>query len=461
MLSKISRQYFFVLLILASALGMLKIWSQPVSAQEDANGQYITILSGKLSGETRVIETPVEVTVFRLFFTVRAGSHVNMELISPSGRPIALNEPNISVTDEGGKRTVSIWDPRPGMWKARLTGSGDFNFSASVQSELYICCAQFFTRNVINQLDKFQPVRSSRHQAQVYASGYNIDVIEFQLVSEQGELIAPLKIRQSDYSNPYNFSLLMETPDRPFRLLARGRDMNGKQFQRVFYWLIRPLAAEAANTQPDAPGNVAFPQPPPDWERTAVTGEYKIVRSQITDWSDEPLLSEKGNPIGIRLKYSVRFPVDGQYSPFPQAFPERITSSFTGALSLRILRSSVTPLPEGLQNGQQLFSGGRQTFKGGVTYNFTIEMVPSYANYIEQKKSFCLATKSYLQANPQGQPGLRERFEREVMSDTKVRYRISFSGTDLESRTPVLTENSYMPGAWHQSFIKDGVTECP
>lgn len=90
MLSKISRQYFFVLLILASALGMLKIWSQPVSAQEDANGQYITILSGKLSGETRVIETPVEVTVFRLFFTVRAGSHVNMELISPSGRPIAL-----------------------------------------------------------------------------------------------------------------------------------------------------------------------------------------------------------------------------------------------------------------------------------------------------------------------------------------------------------------------------------
>jgi hypothetical protein len=455
--------------ILKSALAALLILFSvvtavsPASAQEDVNAQYITLLSGKLSDEARDIEVPVEVTVFRLFVNLRASGNVKMEILSPSSRPLALNEPNISVTDADGKRTISIWDPRPGLWKARLTGTGDFTLSATAQSELYICCAQFFARNLIHQLDKFQPVRGSRHQAQVYASGYNIDVIEFQLISEQGELIAPLKIRQSDFSNPYNFTLMMETPDRPFRLLARGRDMNGKLFQRVFYWLIRPVAAEAATAQPDVPGNVIAPQPPQDWEKNAVVGEYKIVRSQITDWADEPLLSEKGNPIGLRLKYSIRFPVDGQYSPFPQAFPERITSTYTGALSLRILRSSVTPLPEGMQPGQQLFGAGRQTFKGSVTYNFTIEMVPSYATYNEQKKSFCLATRAYTQGGqpPGNQQSLRERFEREIMSEMKIRYRISFPGTDLEGRTPVLTENSYSPGSWHQSFAKDGVTECP
>ncbi len=456
--------------ILKSSLAALLIFSSVLlaassaMAQEDANAQYITYLSGKLSGEARDIEVPVEVTVFRLFLNLRSSGNVKMEVISPSGRPLALNEPNISVTEADGKRTVSIWDPRPGLWKARLTGSGDFTLSATAQSELYICCAQFFARNLIHQLDKFQPVRGSRHQAQVYASGYNIDVIEFQLISEQGELIAPLKIRQSDFSNPYNFTLMMETPDRPFRLMARGRDMNGKQFQRVFYWLIRPVAAEAAAAQPDVPGNIVVsPQAPPDWEKNAVIGEYKIVRSQVADWSDEPLLSEKGNPIGLRLKYSIRFPVDGQYSPFPQAFPERITSTYTGALSLRILRSSVLPLPEGAQPGQQLFAAGRQTFKGGVTYNFVIEMVPSYATYNEQKKSFCLATKAYTQGGQiaGNQQSLRERFEREVMSEMKIRYRISFPGTDLEGRTPVLTENSYSPSSWHQSFVKDGVTECP
>lgn len=423
-------------------------------AQEDPNSQYVTLLSGKLSDETREIEVPVEVTVFRVFFSVRHNGNIKMEVISPVGRPISLDAPNISVTDSDDKQTVSMWDPRPGLWKMRLTGSGDFNAAASVQSELYICCLQFFARNQILQLDKLQPVRGSRHTAQVYASGYNIDTIEFQMISEQGELIAPLKIRQSDYSNPYNFSLLMEVPDQPFRVRARGHDLNGKAFQRVFFWMVRPVAAEAANDRPDAPGPLLANQPPPDWDKNAVTGEYKIVRAQVVEWSDEPLLSDKGNPIGLRLKYSIRFPVDGQFSPYPQAFPERITSAYTGALSLRVHRSHVEPLPDGLQQARQIFFSGRPSFKGGVIYNFTVEMVPSYASYNEQKKSFCLMTKSY------NQQGVRERFEREVRSEIKLRYRLSFSGTDLEGRTPVLTENTYSPGIWHRSFLKDGVTDC-
>jgi hypothetical protein len=449
-------------LLLTGALVIIKLISPvAVAAQDDTNAQYITLLSGKLSGETRDIEVPVEVGVLRLFFNVRWNGDIKMEVVSPIGRPIALNEANISITDTDGRRTVSMWDPRPGLWKLRLTGTGDFTASASAQGEVYVCCVQFFARNLIHQLDKFQPVRGSRHQAQVYASGFNIEAIEFQLISEQGEVIAPLKVRQSDYSNPYNFTLMVETPNQPFRIRARGRDTNGKPFQRVLYWLVRPLAAEAAAQQPDTTGIIVTPQtqqqsqPTQDWEKTAVAGEYRIVRSQVTQWSDEPLLSEKGNPLGIRLKYSIRFPVDGQYSPFPQAFPERITSSYTGALSLRVHRSNVEPLPEGLQNAQQLFFGGRPTFKGGITYNFTVEMVPGYANYNEPKKSFCLMTKSY------SQQGVRERFDREVMSEIKVRYRLSVSGTDMEGRTPVLTENSYAPGTWHQGFLKDGVIECP
>lgn len=433
---------------------------QPVGAQEDPNQQYITLLSGKLSdetlaGETRDIEVPVEVGVLRVFFSARSSGDFKLELISPSGRVIPLTEPNIAVTESNGKKTVAMWDPRPGLWKMRIVGSGDFTAAAWAQGELYICCMQFFARNLIHQLDKFQPVRGSRQQAQVYASGFNIEALEFQAISEQGELIAPLKIRQSDFSNPYNFTLLMETPDQPFRIRARGRDTNGKQFQRVFFWLVRPLASEPANAQPDVPGG-AQPQPQPqDWDKNAVTGEYKIVRAQITNWSDEPLLSDKGNPIGVRLKYSIRFPVDGQYSPYPQAFPERIPNTYTGAMNLRLYRSHVEPLPDGLQSPMQLFFSGRPMFKAGVTYNMTVEMIPGYANYNEQKKSFCLATRSY------SQQGIRERFEREVTSDGKVRFRLSFSGTDLESRTPVLTENTYAPGVWHRSFMKDGVPECP
>lgn len=429
--------------------------AEPVSAQEDPNQQYIALLSGKLSGEAREIEAPVEVGVLRVFFSVRSSGDTKLELISPSGRAIPLNEPNISVTESDGKKTVAMWDPRPGLWKMRLNGSGDFTAAVWAQGELYICCIQFFARNLIHQLDKFQPVRGSRQQAQVYASGFNIEVLEFQAISEQGELIAPLKIRQSDYSNPYNFTLLLETPDQPFRIRARGRDTNGKAFQRVFFWLVRPAAAEAISSQPDVPGAAVASQPVTDWDKNAVAGEYKIVRAQITNWSDEPLLSEKGSPIGVRVKYSIRFPVDGQYSPYPQAFPERITNTYTGAMNLRLYSSHIEPLPDGLQSPQQMFFSGRPTFKAGIVYNLTVDMVPGYANYNEQKKSFCLATRSY------SQQGIRERFEREVTSESKVRFRLSFSGTDLEGRTPVLTENTYAPGIWHRSFLKDGVAECP
>ncbi len=423
--------------------------------QEDPNQQYITLLTGKLAGEVRDIEAPVEVGVLRVFFSVRSTEDFGLELISPTGRAVPLTEPNILVTEAEGRKTIAMWDPRPGLWKMRLKGSGNFTAAAWVQGDLYICCMQFFARNLIHQLDKFQPVRGSRQQAQFYASGFNIEAMEFHAITEQGELITPLKIRQSDFSNPYNFTLLLETPDLPFRIQARGHDSSGKSFQRVFYWLIRPAAAEPANSQPDAPGAAIASQPIQDWDKNAVAGEYKIVRAQITSWSDEPLLSEKGNPIGLKIKYSIRFPVEGQYSPYPQAYPERITNLYTGALSLKLYRSQVEPLPAGLQTPQQMFFGGRPTFKVGVTYNFTVELIPGYANYNEQKKSFCLATRSY------SQQGIRERFEREVTSDGKLRFRLSFSGTDLEGRTPVLTENAYAPGDWHRSFTRDGVTECP
>jgi len=449
-LKAVARSTFTISLLFFSALQIV----QDAHAQEDPNSQYVTLLSGRLSGQPRDIEVPVEVTVFRVSFSVRAGSDIKMEVISPAGRPISLDAPNISVTESDGKQNVLIWDPRPGLWKMRLSGSGDFTASASVQSELYICCLQFFARNQILQLDKLQPVRGSRHQAQVYASGYNIDTVEFQMISEQGELISPLKLRQSDDSNPYNFSLLREVPAQPFRIRPLGRNLNGNQFHRVYYWMVHPAAAETVNAHPDAPAATAANQAPADWDKNAVSGPYKIVRAQVTEWSDEPLLSEKGNPIGLRLKYSIRFPVDGQFSPYPQAFPERITSTYTGALSLRVHRAQVEPMPEGMQQSQQLFFSGRPSFKGGVVYNFTVEMVPSYASYNEQKKSFCLMTKSY------NQQGIRERFEREITSSLKFRYRLSFSGTDLEGRNPVLTENTYSPDLWHRSFQKDGVMDC-
>jgi hypothetical protein len=55
---------------------------------------------------------------------------------------------------------------------------------------------------------------------------------------------------------------------------------------------------------------------------------------------------------------------------------------------------------------------------------------------------------------------LRERFEREVMSETKIRYHLSISGIDLDGRQPLLTERSYAPIAWYQSYRREGAVDC-
>jgi hypothetical protein len=151
----------------------------------------------------------------------------------------------------------------------------------------------------------------------------------------------------------------------------------------------------------------------------------------------------------------MRVPVEGTYSPFPQLYPERIGSGYTGALSMRVHRGNVDPSPEGVKNPGQLVFGVRATFKTDVTYNFSVDLVPNYTIYNEQRKSFCMQTKPY------NQQGVRERFEREVAGELKLRFRFSISGTDLDGRLPVLTENAYVPNAWYRGYQKEGAADCP
>ncbi len=431
--------------------------SSATSAQDDPNAQYILIQSGEVSSGTREIEVPVEVGVLRLQFNLQFSGDINWTIITPSDKPLSTDQPNLTVTNVAARRSILIWDPRPGGWKVRLAGSGKFTISVAAQGDLHICCIQFYGRQGVVSMDRFQPLRGTRQQAQIYSSGYNIDVIEFKLINEQGSVITPVKFRQSDYSNPYNFTLLVDTPDQPFRVLAQGRDHNGKSFKRVIGWLIRPQLADPSNPPTESGGNQQQGQQwamPQEWNKNVVEGEYKIVRAQIVSWKDELLLSEKGNPVGIRLNYSIRFPTDGSYAPFPSVHPERVGYGFTGALGMRLHKGSVEPAPEGLQPSNQWLFGGRGIFKANTEYNFTVDLIPNYAFFNEQKKAFCLQTKSY------GQPGLRERFEREVMSERKLRFRLAVSGTDLDGRQPSLTENVYVPLVWYQGYLKEGAGEC-
>ncbi|MCI0659578.1 MAG: hypothetical protein L0220_00740 [Acidobacteria bacterium] len=425
-----------------------------VGAQGDSNTQFLALLSGRLASNVREIDVPVETGVLRLQFNVKFSGELDLKVITPLGNPLNLSEPNIIVMDSKDGRSITLWDPKPGKWKMRLSGSGTFNAFAAAQGEIVVCCVQFIDRTGVFAIERFQPTRGVQQQAQAFTSGYSIETIEFQMIDEEGQLIGPIKFRQTDYSNATGFTMFIDIPNLDFRIRARGRDTSGKEFQRVINWLIRPQP-------PDVPGanSENSPQLVPHTQfrqsdREAIVGEQPIIRAQIVSWSDEHLMTERGNPIGIRLKYSISVPAEGFYSLYPHLYPESINTGVAAALSMRVHRASVDPLPNGMENQDQLFFGARATFRPGQVYNFTIDLIPSFVNYIDHKKEFCIQRKAY------SQQGNRERFERQVTSRLKLRYRFTLTGTNLDRPQPSLTHNTYVPLVWYQSYLKEGAVDC-
>lgn len=444
-----SIQNLFILLLLMVSL------VNHALGQDDPNAQYIILQSGMLNDQPVELDVPVESGVLKLQFSVRFSDQLEMAVLNPLGRPLVLSEPNIIVTEQRDRRTILVWDPRPGLWKIRLSGKGSYTAETTVQGDLYVCCMQFFDGKGISSLDRFQPSPGSVHNAQLYASAYSVDRLSFSLIDDQGRQIAPLRFRQSDYSNPYGFTIVIESPDKPFRIMASGVDQNNRGFRRIFKWLIVPKASETEAVVTENTPRVTYSNPSlGEIARLAVAGEQKVVRAEVTGWEDRQLLSDKGNQIGIQLAYSIRFPVDGSYSPLPHLYPERIGQGYTGALTMRIQKGTVSPDPEGLKDPNQLVFGARATYKSGITYRFVIDLVPIYLSYNYQTKSWCLQDKPYQQ------PGIRERFEREVSSENKYRYRISISGTELEGRQPTLTEYVYKPSIWHRSYVSEQIPTC-
>ena len=68
-----------------------------------------------------------------------------------------------------------------------------------------------------------------------------------------------------------------------------------------------------------------------------------LRRIEVFDVTDEPLLTSQGKPLGIRMRYSVRFPRAGLYPPAPLlvATDERFQ-----AHSMRVIRAEITPRPD-------------------------------------------------------------------------------------------------------------------
>lgn len=428
---------------LAQTSGLSQAWP------DEPNAQYILFGSGTLDGNQREYEVPVEAKTFRLQFWARVTGDVTLEVIGPLGNPQPLADPNVGSTMSRERQQIVVFDPKPGKWRIRLRGKGSFTAAVSTQSELHVCCISLISPPVpqSHPLPPLVQLKTRLQAMQASIAGFEVLSVEFHLIDENDRIIKPIRLRQNDFSNPYLLIMLVEAPSQPFRVMARGLDQTGYMFQRVFPTLFQSVQDEATTTGATREPLLL------DLMQNAEAGPYQVIRTPVVDQSDEPLLSESGLAIGVRLKFSLRFPREGFYTPLPQVYPERISFGYTGALSLKVHHIEIAPVPEGPQApiaGRYLT---RASYKANQLYRFTVDLIPNYAQYHEQKQTFCIMSKAFSY-------GSRERFLSEVTSQSKVRFRVSIMGTDIDGRQPSTTEQSYIPNLWYSNFLKDGAIEC-
>ena len=122
--------------------------------------------------------------------------------------------------------------------------------------------------------------------------------------------------------------------------------------------------------------------------------DLPLARTKVSDVTDETLYTESGNPIGIRVSYTIRFPwndhydvgpflrpADGFYRAIRDQMPDR---SYThGPLHMKAVARTIVPFPEKANDGKmdpkslQVPTYGLWLDKS-VNYRFTFDMAPRY-----------------------------------------------------------------------------------
>ncbi len=177
-----------------------------------------------------------------------------------------------------------------------------------------------------------------------------------------------------------------------------------------------------------------------------------VVASQV---QDEVLHSNRGNPIGIRLRFSIRATEDGKYSPLVVMYPDGRTY---GDLPLNMWQMDSTwetarpPLGPGY------------TFKSNVTYTLTANLIPRFLLQNDPKTKFCIRSvqpgwekhgeefKSFLE-----NPGTTMQYRVRIVVDTFDQYR---GRGNLHTVFDEATRSSYNPTEFYESALKEGAREC-
>jgi von Willebrand factor A domain-containing protein 7 len=207
--------------------------------------------TGTLDGRPEVITIPVDSVTKRITFAFSMDTKgTELKLTQPSGGTITQGLTSAEVTELNCGRILTVNSPEAGEWRAEIAGRGRFWLEAKAQTNIHFIAAEFVKmggRPGHEGLFRIQgePVAGTPATLEASLSGSPTTSNEFYLVSERGQTILKLEMREVSADQGFlEFTGPVELPSAPFRVAVMGRDSNGRTYQRFFSNLFHAESVE-------------------------------------------------------------------------------------------------------------------------------------------------------------------------------------------------------------------------
>lgn len=193
---------------------------------------------GTLDPGTRTIDVNVDTSVERVLFSVSLQCLQEIEIVRPSGAPVAASDPGVTWTAFQAGRQVGVDTPETGLWKVRLAGEGLLFLVVHARASLALEGVRMVraggrpghegifadTEPLIAGTQRLIEIRVSRE----------FPGPQFEIRGSDDSRIGSLPpARQAPDGDEQVFLSEFRVPGVPFRVVVTGRDRAGTIVQRA------------------------------------------------------------------------------------------------------------------------------------------------------------------------------------------------------------------------------------
>jgi hypothetical protein len=316
---------------------------------------------------------------------------------------------------------------------------------------------------------KSTPVQGREYMAEVRVDGIEtVASVRFELTDTSGRALQAVQFwKVTDSSTDGEFIGFVPVPSQPFRIAAVGTDRRGAAFRVLSRAPVQSVAGgtdEPGLLPPGIPASeLGRIQQIIDGARRETSaraaraarehpgGIIALSGSSLSRIAYEPFTSVAGAPLGLRLRYSLRFDSDSTVIAIPHVFPVYKQYEWRGLVTMKGARGTISPAP-GMPGATSLNDvivyGARAQYRAGVTYTFSIDMIPDYVFQGTLSGRYCVHDQKFA-SRPAPWNAL-------LASSDAPSYSVSWNDIGSTAEIPAY----YAQSTLRANFIAAGATDC-